>query len=878
MSDADFPTTWADEFDPPTASGGPPTPMPFGDAPPAPPAAGQPGVPGYELIQELGRGGTAVVYLARQVALDRRVALKMVLAGGFASDADRQRFRAEAAAVAAVQHPGIVQVYEVGACGDRPYFALEYCPGGSLAQRLTGSPLLSRESSRVIVQVAQAVHAAHARGIVHRDLKPGNILFAADGSPKVTDFGLARRSDIDAALTRTGAVMGTPSYMAPEQARGTRAVGPATDVYALGAVLYECLTGRPPFLAATALDTVLHAVHDDPVSPTRLSPQLPRDLDTICLKCLQKDPAKRYPTAAALADDLQRFLDGRPILARPVPAWERAWKAAKRRPAAAVGLAASALSLVLVVAVVLLANARLQRERDEADQARREAETSLQVADAAKADLERERQAAYARIQKASEAVERMMTRVASEPWAARPELQDERRKALEDAVAFFKCFVWDDSNDPVVRRLAAAAYMRVASAYLVLGQYNPCRENVQSAHKLRLGLAAEAPLDADIARGLAEVIGFLCRLDAIAGKYNEKQYDAAVAHAQLAARLDPDSDESKITLAEAYTAYGEYGDLLQYCPVAQEYAYRALRITEGLVARPAAPYRHRLAHAVLLVRLGTRDLNNGDADGFKKLETARPIVAALDKEAAPNARAQEQFALTQAALYLRRGLYLAQTGKLKEGVSEADVGMDGLMKVLVLNPRSFPLRSTKLMFLLHYADMMSLLGDRTKYKIKVKEFDDLRRQLIAEFPDQDWLKRLGVVQQSQVLAIEAREGLGEGLDRKAEELLKEAEPGPGKQADVGTGYVIRYNWACAHAQLAMTDPDEGARDGHADRAVTLLNGLLRSGYFADLRTVVHFERDSDFNPIHNNPEYMQFLHRLKNQPRTGVRAASQVN
>ena len=176
------------------------------------------------MIQELGRGGMGVVYLARQVALDRRVALKMVLAGGYASDSERQRFRAEAEAVAAVQHPGIVQVYEVGACGDRPYFALEYCPGGSLAQRLAGTPLPPRDSAEVIAQVARAVHAAHAKGIVHRDLKPANVLFAADGTPKVTDFGLARRADVDTdtALTRTGAVMGTPSYMAPEQARGTR--------------------------------------------------------------------------------------------------------------------------------------------------------------------------------------------------------------------------------------------------------------------------------------------------------------------------------------------------------------------------------------------------------------------------------------------------------------------------------------------------------------------------------------------------------------------------------------------------------------------------------------------------------------------------------
>ncbi len=865
MSDADFPTTWADGFDPPTAASGPPTPETLGEGLPPAPAAGHPGVPGYELIQELGRGGTAVVYLARQVALDRRVALKMVLAGGFASDADRQRFRAEAAAVAAVQHPGIVQVYEVGACGDRPYFALEYCPGGSLAQRLTGAPLPPRDSAQIIYQVARAVHAAHGRGIVHRDLKPANILFAADGAPKVTDFGLARRADADAGLTRTGAVMGTPSYMAPEQARGTRAVGPATDVYALGAVLYECLTGRPPFLAATALDTVMHAVHDDPVAPTRLSPKLPRDLETICLKCLQKDPAKRYATAAGLADDLQRFLDGRPILARPVPAWERAWKAARRRPAAAVGLAASAVSLVLVVAVVLFANARLQRERDEADQARRDAETRKQEAVAAKEAEQRQRQAAYARIQKAAEAVERMMTRVTSEPWAARPELRDERRKVLEDAVAVFECFVWDDGTEPAARREeVAAAYMRMASAYLALGRYERCRESVGRAYDLRVRLSADSPADPALARGLAEACQFLGQLDAIAGRYDDafRRYDAAVGYAQLAAKLDPTSDESQLALAEAYTAFGQFVDMRD-CPLTVEYLNRALRIGERLAARPAAPFRHRLAYVAPLVYLGYFELAEGVKGGYEKLEKARSIVAGLDREAAPTVRAQEQFALTRARLYLHRGVYLVQSGKPEEGVREATAGMDGLDAVLARTPRSFPLRANKLTFLLHYGDLLHLAGKRVEARTAFDEFNRLRKELLAEFPHLTWLERMGLIQQSELLAIRARDGDGADLDKIAGELLGKVGP-----ADAAAAQLIRYNWACAHAQLAKTAEDEADREGHASRALGLLDLLLKDGYFQQDRSrVVYFERDADFDPIRRRPEYKLFLAKVHKAP-----------
>jgi serine/threonine protein kinase len=282
------------------------------------PDAGLPAVPGYEIRGELGRGGMGVVYQARQMGLDRLVALKVVLAGAHAGPDDLARFRREAEAIARLHHPNVVEIYEVGDRDGLPYFSMELCGGGSLAQQLAAGPLAPRRAAQLVETLARAVQAAHDAGVVHRDLKPANVLLAADGTPKVTDFGLAKRLDGTTELTATGAIVGTPSYMAPEQASGdSKRVGPAADVYALGAVLYACLTGRPPFRAATQVDTLLQVVADPPAPPSQLRPGVPAELEALCLRCLEKRPGQRYASAAELADALRRFLDGLPAQVRP---------------------------------------------------------------------------------------------------------------------------------------------------------------------------------------------------------------------------------------------------------------------------------------------------------------------------------------------------------------------------------------------------------------------------------------------------------------------------------------------------------------------------------------------------------------------------------
>jgi tetratricopeptide (TPR) repeat protein/tRNA A-37 threonylcarbamoyl transferase component Bud32/Tol biopolymer transport system component len=306
-----------------------------------------PALPGYEVLAVLGHGGMGVVYKARHLALNRVTAVKMILSGAHADREEAARFRLEAKAVAGLDHPHIVQIYEIGEHDGRSYFALEFCAGGSLDRKLAGAPLPPREAAALVETLARAMQAAHQRGIVHRDLKPANVLLKEDGTPKISDFGLAKRLDEDEGRTRPNAVMGTPSYMAPEQAAGrSREIGPPADVYALGAILYELLTGRPPFRAATVLETLELVRTQEPAAPRRLQPGTPRDLETICLKCLHKEPGRRYASAQELAEDLERFRNGEPIRARRVGRLERALKWTRRNQALTAFLVALLLLFV----------------------------------------------------------------------------------------------------------------------------------------------------------------------------------------------------------------------------------------------------------------------------------------------------------------------------------------------------------------------------------------------------------------------------------------------------------------------------------------------------------------------------------------------------
>jgi eukaryotic-like serine/threonine-protein kinase len=458
-------------------------------------AAGSlPTVPGYEVLRLLGRGGMGVVYQARHLTLDRAVALKMILAGEHADEGERVRFRREAQAAARLQHPNIVQVYEVGQTGGYPFLSLEYLGGGSLDKRLAGTPQPARAAAHLVQQLAQAMAYAHEHGVIHRDLKPANVLLASgEGEPawvpKISDFGLAKLQKAEAAQTQSGAVVGTPSYMAPEQAAGkVHEVGPAVDTYALGAILYECLTGRPPFKAETALDTLMQVMATEPVPPSRLQPRVPRDLETICLKCLQKDPRKRYAGCAALAADLQRFQSGEPIQARPISTPERFWRWCRRNPRVAALCGAVAFLLVVAAVVPSVLAWHLQRANVLAEQEKQNALDAQGKAVAAKNRAEEAENVAVSQTDLAFDALGDLVLKVQLELDEA-PGGRHLRKELLEDTMQkLHRLYASPATSDRLFRR-HASAHMQLGEILWGLNR----RDEAEQEYKLAGAYAERA-------------------------------------------------------------------------------------------------------------------------------------------------------------------------------------------------------------------------------------------------------------------------------------------------------------------------------------------------------------------------------------------------
>jgi serine/threonine-protein kinase len=531
----------------------------------------------YELMEEVARGGMGVIYKARQLSLNRTVALKMILAGEFALPEEVQRFRLEAEAAANLDHPNIVPIYEVGECDGQPYFSMKLVDGGNLSEHQARLARRPRDAARLLAQVARAVHHAHQRGLLHRDLKPANILLDAEGRPHVTDFGLAKRVAVPGqaggsgpgsgwpSLTNPGTAVGTPSYMAPEQAAGHKgALTTAADVYSLGAILYELLTGRPPFKAETPLNTLLEVMHQEPVPPRLLQPRLDRDLEMICLKCLHKEPGRRYASAAALADDLQRYLAGEPVQARPAGPLGRAGRWCRRNPAlaAAAGLAAAALAAAVVVSCLYAVAqshhaARLAEEEAQLQRALEAAEASAGEARQRAAEAERERARADDSFRQAHQAVNDAMR--LTDGLAHLPGSQQPRKQILAALLKYYQNFVEQHGDDPRLRGELAAAYSSVGHINDATGARTEALAAYQRSLALYQDLAREQPDDPRWQGALVHALNNVGVLQDVLGQPTAGQESVrqALEVCQRRLREQPDAREGLRDLATLYHHMG---------------------------------------------------------------------------------------------------------------------------------------------------------------------------------------------------------------------------------------------------------------------------------------------------------------------------------
>jgi serine/threonine-protein kinase len=572
-------------------------------------------VAGYEILGELGRGAMGVVYKARQPGLKRLVALKMILAADHASERDLARFRSEAEAVARLQHPNIVQIYEVGEHDGLPFFSLEFVDGTTLARKVAGTPQPERGAAELLLALARAMDCAHRAGVVHRDLKPANVLLAADGTPKITDFGLAKQVEEDSGQTRSGTILGTPSYMAPEQAEGrTRDVGPLSDVYALGAVLYELLTGRPPFKAAAILDTLTQVRYQEPVPPHLLRPDVARDLETVCLKCLHKDPARRYPDAAALADDLTRFLKGEPIKARPVGRAERLARWCRRNPGLA-GLTAAVTLLLVAIAAGSLAfawevrakNRLLNDANAELGRKNVELEESNAATEQARAELERKNR----ELQESNAAKEKARAAAV----ASANEAKEKHAKAYDYMLG-----------------LGSQVYARVLRSRQPPGRLSPeeraLREDmvkILSGNLTRMAgeLERSGVTTFGRARGITGLGDVLAR-DFGLKHEGLQQYQKARGLLEPVVAADPKNDVARANLALLLSRLGEVGaEIGDDLGRARELVGQAIDLQRDIAAHPHGtaytPKDNRRLLSQYLVLRGQLALRQGDPEAARK-------------------------------------------------------------------------------------------------------------------------------------------------------------------------------------------------------------------------------------------------------------------
>jgi tetratricopeptide (TPR) repeat protein len=831
-------------------------------------------VEGYEILGELGRGGMGVVYKARQIALNRLVALKMVLAGGHASPDQLARFKVEALAVAKLQHPNIVQIYEISEQDGLPYFSLEFVDGGCLSHKVGRKPQPPEFAARMTETLARAMHFAHSRGIVHRDLKPANVLLTADGQPKITDFGLAKAVEEESSTqTRSGVILGTPAYMAPEQARGeTQRTGPLADLYALGAILYDLLTGRPPFQGATMVETIDQVLTRDPVPPAQLGSKVPADLETICLKCLQKEPTQRYGSAGELADDLKRFLNGEPIMARPVGRAERLWRWCKRNPRVAIPSAVAAAMFGAVAVGSPIAAVSIYHAKEEAVAAAKEADQQKEAAEQQKKIAEQEKEKAVdARkdaVQKKDAAVlahgkavdplidlvYRVNTRLDKMPAGLRnnKDLLAIRDDVLNTTTASVRNASKVSADAGVTPFGMLVAHLKLGPVYKQLWQVDAAVKQFQEAIDLGTKAVAKDPNSPKARGNLALAVTSLgdTYMDLLNdGVTARKHYERAVqlwgeAADRADSRSDPSRDVVRLRLTQVLPklvfARMQAGDPRAAIDASQTYLAEQAELNKsdprGFAMRRAMALHHSFV-ADSLLRLG--DVKTA----VEEFDESLKIWDELSRE-------QPQVALYLQNMVLVSGMRGDASLRTGDAAGALPFYKRALDEVRKMSSDSADVQGVLASTLYRHAAAVQRIDGDKAAEAEYRESLQLREPIALAAPD-------NLRQQALLMLGYASCGQVDKAVAIAEKVERGSTPASSNMVYLAGCYAL-----CVPAigqgkpAEAMTDAEKGRRQAYVEKAIA----LMRQHMTPDRKDLAYLASDPDLDPIRQTPEFKKFL------------------